>query len=108
MESSAVDAKARKRRRYRYLWIVAAAFVVLYATSYFLISRPRMEEAKSYRLPGFWYLPASMLGEENRTGWTVNWALAVFYSPMNAIDQAFFGGLPVCGEPLWGIGPKKH
>ena|SRR5258708_3716226 len=103
-----VDAKPQKRRSYRYLWIVLATFVVLYVVSYFLISRSRFEESKKYRLPGFWYLPVSMLGEENHTAWKVEFALTVFYSPMNAIDRAFFGGPGVCGEPLWGIGPKRR
>jgi hypothetical protein len=97
----------RRARLKRLMLVWGTIFLLCYVFTYVALSRASVRELSPFKMPGFWYLPASMLKEENRNAWGVQFALYYFFAPANWIDRTFFNGPWPAGEPLWGIGPRR-
>jgi hypothetical protein len=89
------------------LCLFAASLIFIYIGSYFYLSRRGMAEASAVNFPGFFYVPMSEIGCES-TGLKTHYQLTSFYSPLNDLDQAYFGGwCPVTGM-TWRFDAKRE
>ena len=92
--------------KHRKFWFTALTFIFLlafYVGSYLYLSRRGMSEAKLYNASGFFYCPISELVPYGSLPRQHQWALSL-YTPLNKIDQAWFGGGSPCCCVIWGFG----
>ena len=93
-------------------WIIAHVIGILliaYVSSYFYISRLRMEQWKPMKIMGFLYVSPESMANDPDEHWRVrDGLLNLFYTPINRLDRVVFNtpSPDVC--ILTGIGPKKR
>jgi hypothetical protein len=70
--------------------------LVFYTSSYYFLSRRGMNEAATYGMDGFLYVPAAdVFATENLSG---HHSRCRIYAPLNWLDRTMFGGpTPVTG-----------
>ena len=80
----------RFRLRTVFVVLTVLSMVMAYAGAYYRLSRRGIEEAATYGLKGFFYIPIdeAMTSED----WSAHYRLGIFFAPANLIDQYIFGG----------------
>lgn len=80
------------RHRYKIIFTLLACIMAVYVSSYYVLSRRGFEEARTYDLEGFLYIP---IKEAERThDLSRHYRLARIFYPLNLIDQTLFGSPP--------------
>lgn len=83
-------------------WIVIGLLAVLlmvYVSSYVIMSRRGFAQSDDWEMEGFYFLPP-----DNTDEWRFwNYGLVRFYYPLILIDNGLGTGRPIASEPLWGL-----
>jgi hypothetical protein len=70
--------------------LVLLPLLLAYVGSYYYLSRRGIREAEKMHFHGFLYVPMEEVLETEDL--SQHYKLATFYSPLNWMDQTFFGG----------------
>lgn len=90
--------------RYLIAFVLGLATGV-YVVSYYLISRPRMEEARRYNMESFLYEPFEEVAAHDRD-LARHHRFARFYWPINKLDQLLFRSPGPVHSITWGLSSK--
>jgi hypothetical protein len=84
----------KRPTRFRFQKVFVAmtllAIVVAYAGAYYRVSRRGIEEAATYDLIGFFYIPVEEAIAS--ADWSAHFRRCDFFAPANLIDQYIFAG----------------
>ena len=87
------------KRRREIVWGIIFALVLVYVSSYVILSRRGFREADEFNMMGFYFFPP-----EPTDAWRIkNYSLVYLYYPLIFIDNILGTGRAVASEPFWGF-----
>jgi hypothetical protein len=91
-----------KNNRLRITRTALITLLVVYISSYLVLSRRGFAEADAWQAEGFYFLTP-----RDSAAWRFgNYSLVAIYSPLILIDIAIGTGRPIASEPMWSISMK--
>lgn len=88
-----------KNNRLKIIRTALITLLVVYVSSYLVMSRRGFAEADAWQAEGFYFLTP-----RDSTTWRFgNYSLVAIYSPLILIDVAIGTGRPIAREPMWNI-----